>query len=124
MVQALIIFGYFLGLSAITLAIFWALQIRFGDVSDLDPQNVLVRWLAKKQSTLAQSGFFDGHVVEVQVLPQNGATRPRLEVAGALLATVICFAIPETSSQVRVGYLNPASDLSASPVAPTYAHLR
>lgn len=50
--QALIVFSYFLFLSAVALLVFWALQIRYGDISDLDPDALLVKWFApKKQLT-------------------------------------------------------------------------
>jgi hypothetical protein len=45
--EALIGFGFCLALSAGAVLIFWALQIRYGDTSDLDPSNLLVRMFAK-----------------------------------------------------------------------------
>lgn len=50
MIWALTVFGFYLLLSAIVLSVFWALQIRFGGTSDLDPDNLFVRFFAPKGS--------------------------------------------------------------------------
>jgi hypothetical protein len=50
MVQALIAFLFFLTVSALILTVFWGVQIRYGNVSGLDPNSLIVRTFAKKNS--------------------------------------------------------------------------
>lgn len=47
MIEALLVFALYFILSIITMAGFWGLQIWFGSVADLDPDNFLVRWVSK-----------------------------------------------------------------------------
>ncbi len=50
MIEALLAFCFYLVLAAMSLLVFWILQIRYGHVADLDPNDFLVRWFAKKKA--------------------------------------------------------------------------
>ena len=112
MVQALIIFGYFLFLSAVTLFIFWVLQIRYGDVSDLDPQGIFVKWFARKQLSSVQNPVSSG----------SGTVILSDRLAAAVVATVICLTISTAPSGVRADYFMPEQRInsSASPAMPRF----
>lgn len=120
MVQALIIFGYFLLLAAITLVVFWALQIRYGDVSDLDQQGFLVKWFAPRQRHTVQSPVSNG----------SGAAILSDRLAAAVVATVICLTISTGPSQVRADYfmseqvINPSASSATPRLMGTYACAR
>lgn len=50
MIEAIVIFGFFLVLSAITMLGLSFFQIRYGSIKDLDPNSLLVRLFAKQPS--------------------------------------------------------------------------
>ncbi len=62
MIQALLAFCFYLALAAISLFVFWAVQIRWGDVTGLDPNNFLVRWFSKKKHIAMATGASAGMV--------------------------------------------------------------
>ena len=52
MLTALTVFAFYLLIGAATMLAFWAIQVRFGDASDLDPDNLLVKVLSKRRVEL------------------------------------------------------------------------
>jgi hypothetical protein len=49
-VQALIAYVFFLTVSAVILTVFWGLQIRYGNLSGLNPNSFVVRLFARKST--------------------------------------------------------------------------
>lgn len=98
-------FGYLLLLSGVALLVFWGVQVRYGDISDLDPTSFLVRWFAPKKpgcASVAQSG--SSSLVVAYPL-----------AAGVLVATVMCFTSPAARSfPLSVGYFAPVQQQGAS----------
>jgi hypothetical protein len=50
------VFGLYVAAAAVFVSVFWALQIRFGDISDLDPRSAFVRFLKKPNASEKQRG--------------------------------------------------------------------
>lgn len=66
MLYALLVLLFYSVVAGAAVLLFWAAQIRFGDVSDLDPNSFLVRILRKKRILEPLSGF-DSQIPQANV---------------------------------------------------------
>jgi hypothetical protein len=87
-VQAMIAYLVFLAASALILAVFWYLQIHYGDTSGLDPENVLVRAFvkgSKRKSGHGEYASISAMVVKIDFESRRQAgMAPLAMVLGAL----------------------------------------
>lgn len=89
MIEAVLAFGVYLGLAAITLLIFWALQIRFGQIEDLDPNNPFVQWFSRKSASVhlnpEEAELISGSTPSIGLTPSPIGT----VAFAAVLATIL-----------------------------------